>query len=164
MNTESTYSRLATLNQRCGKVPAATDTGEYWEALDWQATYLQKVLTEVKEAITNRDLNKSFDYLLYLDTAVLNGLYLSNGDYHGAVDVILSNHRKCTDSRAWANRTVDFYNKQGIKTKRHLVVLPKGSVPRSPYYSVHRVSDGTVMELVHMLPTDLTPFTPKGGN
>ena len=163
MVEQTTYDKVAEWNRRCNKIPAETGTDEYWAALEKQAKRIKEELDELNSAIESRDTVELFDALLDLDVVISGGLYLSNGDYVGGIDAVLSNNdEKYTMYRRVAEVAANSYLESGVGVSLH-GVSDTDNWSSCQYYSVHRVSDDKIMKFPGHPKVDLAPFTPKGG-
>lgn len=161
MTEQSTYERVSEWNLRCNNKPSETGTEKYWTALKNQAERVQEELNELNKAIKSKDTLDLFDAILDLDIVVSGAAYLSNGDYVGGVESVLSNNdRKYTTSRRAIEVVEAHYLGCGEEVSIHEA---RDSDNRDIYYSVHRVVDNKIMKFPGHPPVDLIPFAPEGG-
>lgn len=155
---ESTQERVAQWNTIVGKQPPAVGTHDYWTALKEQADLIQEELTELYEAIKEKDITEVVDAGCDLDVVVSGLNYLSGSNYGGAITAVLDNNDlKWTTNRDNAYATAEAYEDRGVDCWVSEYLSDGGDY----FYAIRRASDGKVMKPFKHPKVDLTPFVPE---
>lgn len=150
------FEKIYLFNSLIGQNPAQAGTEEFFNQVSNQTSLILEEVNETLDAAINRDLVEVIDGVSDIMVTAI-GLYqklqLSGVDIGEALHQVCDNNlKKFHRDPEEANKTVKFYQDQGVETFVRFHKMEDGS----EYFAVIRKEDGKLMKPYDFEPVDLS--------